>query len=172
MLNFEFSLRKFQNLNFHFNNFMKQYFSNFNIIITTYPYIYLYIQHVLPGSIKTRVVFGFKKKPETGLDFGKTRTRTWSDYMLNYQKPSYVCVLFFGQYSGLSGIKELGPPKSFLFVVWWTGLGSPQLCWADYKPSCAQKMDPTTRTYSYIQIYIYIYIYIYCRVNGSRTVKK
>ena len=42
--NFLFSLRKFQNLNFHFNNFMKQYSPNLNIIITTYPYIYLYIQ--------------------------------------------------------------------------------------------------------------------------------
>ena len=41
MLNFEFSLRKFQNLNFHF---MKQYSPNSNIIITTYPCIYLYIQ--------------------------------------------------------------------------------------------------------------------------------
>ena len=45
MLNFEFSLRKFQNLNFHFNNFMKQYSSNSNIITTTYLCIYLYIQH-------------------------------------------------------------------------------------------------------------------------------
>ena len=41
MLNFEFSLRKFQNLNFHF---MKRYSPNSNIIITTYPCIYLYIQ--------------------------------------------------------------------------------------------------------------------------------
>ena len=44
MLNFEFSLRKFQNLNFHFNNFMKQYSPNLNNIITTYPCIYLYVQ--------------------------------------------------------------------------------------------------------------------------------
>ena len=43
MLNSEFSLRKFQNLNFHF---MKQYSPNSNIIITTYPCIYLYIQQV------------------------------------------------------------------------------------------------------------------------------
>ena len=42
MLYFEFSLRKFQNLNF---NFMKQYSSNSNIIITTYSCIYLYMQH-------------------------------------------------------------------------------------------------------------------------------
>ena len=42
-MNFEFSLRKFQNLNFHF---IKQYFSNSNIILTTYPCIYIYIQHV------------------------------------------------------------------------------------------------------------------------------
>ena len=46
MPNFEFSLKKFQNLNFHFNNFMKQYSSNSNIIITTYPCIYLYIQQI------------------------------------------------------------------------------------------------------------------------------
>ena len=38
---FEFSLRKFQNLNFHF---MKPYSPNSNIIITTYSCIYLYIQ--------------------------------------------------------------------------------------------------------------------------------
>ena len=42
MLYFEFSLRKFQNLNF---NFMKQYSSNSNIIITTYSCIDLYMQH-------------------------------------------------------------------------------------------------------------------------------
>ena len=42
MLYFEFSLRKFKNLNF---NFMKQYSSNSNIIITTYSCIYLYMQH-------------------------------------------------------------------------------------------------------------------------------
>ena len=42
MLYFEFSLRKFQNLNF---NFMKQYSSNSNIIIITYSCIYLYMQH-------------------------------------------------------------------------------------------------------------------------------
>ena len=47
MPNFKFSLRKFQNLNFQFYNFMKQYSSNSNIIIiTTYPCIYLYIQHL------------------------------------------------------------------------------------------------------------------------------
>ena len=103
---------------------------------------------------------GFKKKPKAGLSFGKTRTRIRLDYMLNYQKPSYVCVLFFGQYSGLSGIKELGPPKSFVLVVWWIGLGSLQLCWANYELSCAQNMDPTTHKYSYMHIYIYIYIYI------------
>ena len=42
MLNFEFSLRKLQNLNFHF---IRKYFPNSNIIITTYPCIHLYIQH-------------------------------------------------------------------------------------------------------------------------------
>ena len=36
-----FHLEKFQNLNFHF---MKPYSPNSNIIITTYPCIYLYIQ--------------------------------------------------------------------------------------------------------------------------------
>ena len=41
MSNFEFSLRKFQNLNFTY--FMKQYSPNLNIIIiTTYPCLYLY----------------------------------------------------------------------------------------------------------------------------------
>ena len=38
--------RRYCILNFHFNNFMKQYFPNSNIIITTYPCIYLYIQHI------------------------------------------------------------------------------------------------------------------------------
>ena len=44
MLNFKFLLRKFKNLNFHF---MKLYSPNSNIIITTYPCVYLYIQHNL-----------------------------------------------------------------------------------------------------------------------------
>ena len=65
---------------------------------------------------------------------------------------------YFGQYPSPSGITDSGPPKSFTLVVWWTKLSSPQLCWADYEPSCALNMDPTTHTYSYIQIYIYIYI--------------
>ena len=45
MLYFEFLLRKFDNLTFHF---MKQYSLNSNIIITTYPCIYLYIQQDQP----------------------------------------------------------------------------------------------------------------------------
>ena len=45
ILIFEFSLRKFQKLNFLF---MKPYSPNSNIIITTYPCIYLYIQHRVP----------------------------------------------------------------------------------------------------------------------------
>ena len=48
MLNFEFSLRKFLNLNFHF---MKQYSPNSNIIITTYPCICLYIQYYLQNPL-------------------------------------------------------------------------------------------------------------------------
>ena len=63
----------------------------------------------------------------------------------------------FGQYPNPSGIKELRPLKSFVLVVWWTRLGSLQLCWANYELSCIQNMDPTTHTYSYVQIYIYIY---------------
>ena len=45
ILIFEFSLRKFQNLNFHF---IKPYSPNSNIIITIYPCIYLYIQQLQP----------------------------------------------------------------------------------------------------------------------------
>ena len=45
MLNFKFSLRKFQDLNFYF---MKPYSPNSNIIITTYHCIYLYIQQHMP----------------------------------------------------------------------------------------------------------------------------
>ena len=42
-----------------------------------------------------------------------------------------------------------------ILIVWWTRLGSPQLYWADYEPSCAQNMDLTIHTYLYIQnIYI------------------
>ena len=42
-----------------------------------------------------------------------------------------------------------------MLVVWWIELGSPQLYWADYEPSCAQNMDPTTHAHPYIQnIYI------------------
>ena len=67
---------------------------------------------------------------------------------------------FFGKYPSPSGIKEPGSLKSFVPVVWWTGLVSPQLYWANYEPSCAQNMDPTTHTHSYMQIYIY------CKANG------
>ena len=34
---------------------------------------------------------------------------------------------YFGQYPGLSGIKDPGLLKSFVLVVWWSRLGSPQL---------------------------------------------
>ena len=53
MLYFEFSLRKFQNLNFHF---MKQYSPNSNFIITTYPCIYLYIQQVICYFIVKKLI--------------------------------------------------------------------------------------------------------------------
>ena len=45
-IEFRIILRKIQNLNFDFFNFMKQYSPNLNIIIITYPCIYLYIQQV------------------------------------------------------------------------------------------------------------------------------
>ena len=73
---------------------------------------------------------------------------------------------YFGQYPGPSGIKDPGPPQSFILVVWWTGLGSPQLYWVNYESSCAQNMDSTTHTYSYIQIYTY------CIVNSLGTIKR
>ena len=58
-------------------------------------------------------------------------------------------------------------PKSVVPVVWWTWLGSSQLCWANYESSCVQNIDPTTHTYLYMQIYKYIYIYIYiAKANG------
>ena len=82
-------------------------------------------------------------------------------YSKKYIHP-YICQCvgsYFGQYPGPSGIKDLGPPKSFVLVVWWTGLGSLQLYLANYEPSFVQNTDPTTHTYSYVQIYIYIYIY-------------
>ena len=34
---------------------------------------------------------------------------------------------FSGQYLGPSDNEDLGPPKSFIFVCWWTGLSSLQL---------------------------------------------
>ena len=34
---------------------------------------------------------------------------------------------YFGKYSGPSRNKNLGPPKNFILVVWWTKLGLPQL---------------------------------------------
>ena len=49
--NFNFSLRKFQNLNLYFIDFMKQYSANSNIIITTYSCIYLYIQHRVASKL-------------------------------------------------------------------------------------------------------------------------
>ena len=48
---FRISLRKFQNLNFHF---MKQYSPNSNIIIITYSCIYLYIQQFITGFKKKK----------------------------------------------------------------------------------------------------------------------
>ena len=63
---------------------------------------------------------------------------------------------YFGQYLGLSGIKDPRLLKSFVLVVWWSRLGSPQLYWTDYEPSCAQNMDHTTHTYIHTYIYIYI----------------
>ena len=54
ILIFEFSLRKFQNLNFRF---MKPYSPNSNIIITTYPCIYLYIQQERDIKIEKEEVF-------------------------------------------------------------------------------------------------------------------
>ena len=56
---FKFSLRKFQNLNFHF---MKLYSPNSTIIITTYPYIYLYIQQKL----------GTVCRPQVGIQAGQS----------------------------------------------------------------------------------------------------
>ena len=42
-----------------------------------------------------------------------------------------------------------------ILIVWWTRLGSPQLYWVDYEPSCAQNIDLTIHTHLYIQnIYI------------------
>ena len=49
---FKISLRKFQNLNFHF---MKLYSPNSTIIITIYPYIYLYIQQKLGTVCRPQV---------------------------------------------------------------------------------------------------------------------
>ena len=54
ILIFKFSLRKFQNLKFHF---MKPYSPNSNIIITTYPCIYLYIQQERDIKIEKEEVF-------------------------------------------------------------------------------------------------------------------
>ena len=67
---------------------------------------------------------------------------------------------YFGQYPDPSGNKDLELLRSFIFVIWWTGLGTPQLYWVDYEPSCAQNMGPTTHTHSYMQIYTY------CKING------
>ena len=73
-------------------------------------------------------------------------------------------VLIFGQYAGPSRNKDPRPPKSYILVVWWIGIGSSQLYWADYESSCAQNIGPTTHTYSHMhthtRTYIYIYIYI------------
>ena len=78
-----------------------------------------------------------------------------------------LCVgSYFGQYLGPNGNKDFEPPRSFLLVVWWTRLGSPQLYWANYELSCAQNMGPTTHTHSYMQIYTY------CKINCWGTVKK
>ena len=51
-LDFKFSLRKFQNLNFHF---IKPYSPNSTTVIITYPCTYLYIQHICGVIIALRV---------------------------------------------------------------------------------------------------------------------
>ena len=53
-----------------------------------------------------------------------------------------------------------------ILVVWWIGLSSLQLYWANYEPSCAQNMDSTTHTYSYMQIYTC------CKVKNSKGIVK
>ena len=45
-----------------------------------------------------------------------------------------VWVLFLDSTQAQVETRILGP----LLVVWWIGLGSPQLNGTDYKPSCAQ----------------------------------
>ena len=71
-----------------------------------------------------------------------------------------TCVLkalvsFFEQFPDPSRIKDPGPPKSLVFFVWWTGLGSSQLYWVNYESSCAQNINPTIHTHSYVQnIYV------------------
>ena len=59
-----------------------------------------------------------------------------------------------------------------IFVIWWTGLGLSQMCWADYEPSCAQKknMGPTMHTHPYIQnIYV---LYSKEQQRNSKKVNK
>ena len=52
-----------------------------------------------------------------------------------------------------------------MLVDWWTGLGSSQLFWTDYEPSCAQNMDLTTHTHPYIQN-------IYYTIRNSKGIAK
>ena len=91
MLYYEFSLRKFYNLNFHF---MKQYFPNSNIIIITYSCIYLLW---VSSSTKMELILG----PLTYLLVGFTLnlsngapTQAWllptRSPILQYSTPHFV----------------------------------------------------------------------------------
>ena len=55
MINFEFSLRKFQNLNFHFNNFMKQYFRTQTSSLLQPILVYTYIYNI--KLLKSKVIW-------------------------------------------------------------------------------------------------------------------
>ena len=61
----------------------------------------------------------------------------------------------FGQYLGPNDDKDPRPLEITMFVGWWTGLGSPQLYWADYESFYAQNMGPTTHTFIHTNIYMF-----------------
>ena len=86
----------------------------------------------------------------------------------NFSIACYTSVgsLFFFFFLDSTQVQDSWAPKSVVPVVCWIWLGSSQLCWANYEPSCVQNMDPTTHTYLYMQIYIY------CKANDYGTIKK
>ena len=83
-------------------------------------------------------IFSKKKKKHLNnvivIVFNCTCVYTWV-YILVVGFFLFSFFFFFSNTQAQIETRTLG----LIFVIWWTGLGLSQMCWADYEPSCAQK---------------------------------